>query len=70
MYKNCIGFGFVALAGIVFCASTRADDQSDWLKARQAEYATWAAAHPNVEAQIADLKGKTQALVDAYKARP
>jgi formylglycine-generating enzyme required for sulfatase activity len=51
-------------------ASVRADAQSDWSKARQAEYATWAAAHPNVEAQIADLKAKTAALVDAYKARP
>src|SRR5665213_2092753 len=55
---------------ILIAAPVRADDQSDWLKARQAEYATWQAAHPNVEAQIADLKAKTAALVDAYKARP
>ena len=53
-----------------FAGAAQADPQADWLKARQAEFATWQAAHPDVEAQVAYLKVKTAAMVEAYRNRP
>jgi formylglycine-generating enzyme required for sulfatase activity len=55
---------------MAFAPAAHADPQADWLKARQAEFATWQAAHPDVEAQVADLKAKTAVLVEAYRNRP
>ena len=64
----------VALAAVVAAIfasiPTHADEQSDWLAQRQAQFAAWQGAHPNVEAQLADLKAKTAVLVAAYNARP
>jgi len=41
----------------------RAQDITDTLKARQTAFAQWQTAHPDAEAQIAELKAKTAALV-------
>lgn len=60
------------ITAVALLASTvaYAQEQSDWLKARQAEFAAWTAAHPNPEGRIADLKAKTKAMVTAYVNLP
>ena len=56
------------LAGITLAlafSAAHADDQSDWLKSRQTQFAQWQATHPGTDTAIADLKAKTAALVAA-----
>ncbi|HEY5411556.1 MAG TPA: formylglycine-generating enzyme family protein, partial [Caulobacteraceae bacterium] len=61
-----------AITAVVLSLATsaHADDLSNWRAARQAQFASWQAAHPNVEAQLADLKAKTAAMVAAYVPPP
>ena len=46
--------------------SAHADDNAAWLKDRQARFAAHQAAHPNPDAEIAEIKAKTAALIAAY----
>ncbi|HUO21818.1 MAG TPA: SUMF1/EgtB/PvdO family nonheme iron enzyme [Caulobacteraceae bacterium] len=70
-----MGFGWVryaaaaviSLSGLAPVAAS-ADDASAWRNDRLARFATYHAAHPNPDAEIAKIKAKTQALIKAAKA--
>ena len=54
----------IAVALSSFCALTaRADDDSVWLKDRQARFIAYRRAHPNPQAEIDAIKSRTAALV-------
>ncbi|HZL00907.1 MAG TPA: SUMF1/EgtB/PvdO family nonheme iron enzyme [Caulobacteraceae bacterium] len=56
------------VATAAFAGPASADARADWLAARQAEVASWRAAHPDVEARTADIRARTGSLVDAWRA--
>lgn len=67
-----MGLGWIrtAIAAVVSAASLAAwaapaDDFAGWLKDRQARFAAYQAAHPNPDAEIAQIKAKTAALTVA-----
>ena len=66
---RCLPMSFVLAVALLAMVPAHAEDQSDWLTMRRAQFAVWQAAHPNVEAQIGEMKAKTAALVAAYRAR-
>jgi len=62
---------FVFVAALCACAGKAPADtvgQSAWLKDRQRQFVQWREAHPNIAAQIAELKAKTAALVGHDRA--
>ena len=56
--------GVVAAASFAALAA-HADDFAAWLKDRQTRFAAYQAAHPNPDAEIAQVKARTAALVAA-----
>lgn len=48
----------------------QADDAAAWLKDRNARFAAYQAAHPHPDAEIAQIKAKTAALISAYSQPP
>ena len=44
-------------------STAHADDMGAWMKDPQARFATYQAAHPNPDAEIAEIKAKTAACV-------
>jgi len=65
-----LGWIRVAIVAVISTASiatlaAHADDFGGWLKDRQARFAAYQAAHPNPEAEIAQIKAKTDELVAA-----
>jgi TolA-binding protein len=50
--------------------ATHAQDLSAWQKDRDAKFAAFKAAHPNQDADIAEIKAKTAALIAAYVPPP
>ena len=59
--------GGAAVAAAV-CGVTLGYAQTDWSKAREAEFAAWQKVHPDVDAGISELKVRTAALVAAAGA--
>lgn len=60
-----------AAAGALACSnfaavSAHADDTAAWMKDREARFAAYQAAHPNPDAEIAEIKAKTAAMIAAY----
>jgi formylglycine-generating enzyme required for sulfatase activity len=54
------------LAALSFIAlKAKADDPDAWLQDRQARFSAYRAAHPNPDAEIAQIKAKTAALIAA-----
>lgn len=64
------GWVKIAAAAVVAAASltalaAKADDSAAWLKDRQARFAAFQKAHPHQDAEIAQIKAKTAALIAA-----
>jgi hypothetical protein len=46
--------------------TTSTNDATAWLKDRRTRFAAYRTAHPNPDAEIADINAKTAALIAAY----
>lgn len=64
MIRGCVRLTCTLLFMLDLAAAS-ASAENDWLVARQKAFAGWQKLHPDVAAQIADLKAKTSALVAA-----
>ena len=68
MGRRWIGLVVAAtIASGLMALGARADEQSDWLKARQVRFTAFQAAHPHPEAELVQIKAKTAALLAAAK---
>ncbi len=64
MDRRIVPWIFAGLA-VMAAGPALGDEPSPWFKDRETQFAAWKSAHADMEAQIADLKAKTAALIQS-----